>query len=212
MAGPHQVNWSLDQLRNTGNLWKGQTGNFSAAETSEGFHSVLPPGYASRRICLDIGSRPLEYPHIVLVAATASKLLRGIEGDARRLAVRIDRKLSSRRSESRFATWPLRVSVPAQAGRGSAPLRSRDSFATIGPHLVFCLERLAVKHDRHLTLEIRLLVLNPQRTSLRDRGDDRAQHRGLPVQLPFAREVGLLLRGRGHGTGQSDPAARRAPW
>jgi hypothetical protein len=30
-----------------------------------------------RRICVDIASRPLEYPHIVLIAASAAKLFRG---------------------------------------------------------------------------------------------------------------------------------------
>ena len=42
----------------------------------------MSPGYASRRICVDIGSRSLEYPHVVLVAATAVPFLGGTLGVA----------------------------------------------------------------------------------------------------------------------------------
>jgi hypothetical protein len=67
-------------------------------------------------------------------------------------------------------------------------------FTTIRHKLEFRLNGLAVKHDRGITRRLRLVVLNSQDTTLRDGRDDRAQGGGLPVQLPLAGKIGLLLR------------------
>jgi hypothetical protein len=49
----------------------------------------------------------------------------------------------------------------------------------------------------------RLVVLDPQNTTLHGGSYDRAQHGGLPVQLPLAREI-RLLRDHCHCAGQKD--------
>jgi hypothetical protein len=134
-------------------------------------------------------SRPLEYPQIVLVSATTAELLR-----RSKTAPAVLQFIT--KGDRQLKPWTLdsprghqHVTVPAQAGHDSlASVVRCGDFTTIRQKLEFRFDRLAVKHDGEMTLELRLAVLDPQNTTLHGGSDDRAQHGGLPVQLPLARE------------------------
>src|SRR5215831_2730626 len=91
-------------------------------------------------------SRPLEYPHIVLVSATTAELFRRskavpavlqliTKGDCHLTIGDLDPPCSHQC-----------VSIPAQSRHGPAPSIRAGNFATIRQQFVFRLKRLAVEH------------------------------------------------------------------
>jgi len=76
------------------------------------------------------------------------------------------------KGDCHLSVWTLdsprehqRVPVPAQARHHPTPPVGVDNFTAIRQQLEFRLERLAVKHDRELTCDTRLVVLEPQSTT-----------------------------------------------
>jgi hypothetical protein len=119
-------------------------------------------------------SRPLEYPHIVLVSATTAELFRSSKTAPAFLqfVTKGDRHLTVQ--TLRLERGHQRVPVPAQP-------------RTIRPKLECVLDRLAVSDKRRLTPKHRLAVLDADYAALESSGC-RAEGARLPVQRPLAGE------------------------